>query len=74
MKEQLVFCTALMDDLKKNVKLYLANGGNSFQGGNWMNKNHGPTALKRKITMLRQELLHRLQMSLGIFENVKKEG
>lgn len=64
MKEQLIFCTALMDDLKKNVKLYIANGGNnfqgvnSFQGGNWMNKNHGPTALKRKITLLRQELLN----------------
>lgn len=58
MKEQLIFCTALMDDLKKNVKLFLANGGNSFEGGNYMNKNHGKTALLRKITLLRQELLN----------------
>lgn len=58
MKEQLTFCTVLMDDLKKNVKLYLANGGNSFEDGNYMNKNHGKTALLRKITLLRQELLN----------------
>lgn len=58
MKEQLIFCTVLMDDLKKNVKLYLANGGDSFQDGNYMNKNHGKTALLRKITLLRQELLN----------------
>lgn len=58
MKEQLTFCTVLMDDLKKNVKLYLANGGNSFEDGNYMNKNHSKTALLRKITLLRQELLN----------------
>lgn len=58
MKEQLTFCTVLMDDLKKNVKLFLANGGNSFEDGNYMNKNHGKTALLRKITLLRQELLN----------------
>lgn len=58
MKEQLNFCTVLMDDLKKNVKLYLANGGSSFDGGNYMNKNHGKTAIMRKITLLREELLN----------------
>ena len=58
MKEQMLFCTNIFDSLKKSVKQYLENGGKSYLCGTWMNKNYGPTAIKRKITLLRQELLN----------------
>lgn len=64
MKRQLQFLTLLFEDLKVNVTLYLANGGNGFNA-NYRNKNHSKTALKRKIIMLRQELLN-LERSLDI--------
>lgn len=51
------FICALYSSLKKAVNLYLANGGTDA-GGNYMDKNHGKTAIKRKITLLRQELLN----------------
>lgn len=57
MKRQLQFVTILFEDLKKNVTLYLANGGDGLNA-NYMDKNHSKTALKRKIIMLRQELLN----------------
>lgn len=60
MKKQLQFVTLLFDDLKVNVTLYMAymaNGGDGLNA-NYMDKNHGKTALKRKILMLRQELLN----------------
>ena len=57
MKRQLQFVTILFEDLKENVTLYLANGGYGYKG-NYRDKNHGKTALKRKIIMLRQELLN----------------
>ena len=57
MKRQLQFATLLFEDLKENVTLYLANGGDGFNA-NYLNKNHSKTALKRKIIMLRQELLN----------------
>lgn len=57
MKRQLQFVTILFEDLMKNVKLYLENGGDGFNA-NYMDKNYSKTALKRKIIMLRQELLN----------------
>lgn len=57
MKRQLQFVSLLFEDLKKNVTLYMANGGDGYNG-NYLNKNHSKTALKRKIIMLRQELLN----------------
>lgn len=57
MKRQLQFVTILFGDLKENVTLYLANGGDGLNA-NYMDKNHSKTALKRKIIMLRQELLN----------------
>lgn len=57
MKRQLQFATLLFEDLKENVTLYLANGGDGFNA-NYMDKNHSKTAIKRKIIMLRQELLN----------------
>lgn len=57
MKEQMQFIRALYSSLNKAVNLYLANGGTG-DGVNYMDKNHGKTAIKRKITLLRQELLN----------------
>lgn len=57
MKRQLQFVTLLFEDLKENVTLYLANGGDGLNA-NYLDKNHSKTALKRKIIMLRQELLN----------------
>lgn len=51
------FIRALYSSLNKAVDLYLANGGTNY-AGNYMDKNHGKTAIKRKITLLRQELLN----------------
>ena len=57
MKRKLQFITLLFEDLKENAILYLANGGDGFNA-NYMDKNHSKTAMKRKIIMLRQELLN----------------
>lgn len=57
MKMKLQFITLLFEDLKKNATLYMANGGDGFNG-NYLDKNHSKTAIKRKIIMLRQELLN----------------
>jgi len=57
MKEQMQFIRALYSSLNKAANLYMANGGTG-DGGNYMDKNHGKTAIKRKITLLRQELLN----------------
>lgn len=57
MKEQMQFIRALYSSLNKAVNLYLANGGTG-DGVNYMDKNHGKIAIKRKITLLRQELLN----------------
>ena len=57
MKRQLQFATLLFEDLKENVTLYLANGGDGFNA-NYLDKNQSKTAIKRKIIMLRQELLN----------------
>lgn len=47
MKRQLQFITLLFEDLKENVTLYIANGGDGLNA-NYLNKNHSKTALKRK--------------------------
>ena len=66
MKEKLIFIEFLFKDLLKNVKIHIKNEEDYeknpkkpyYDNGNYMNKNHGKTALKRKITCLRQELLN----------------
>lgn len=57
MKRKLQFITLLFEELKENAMLYLANGGDGLNA-NYMDKNHSKTAMKRKIIMLRQELLN----------------
>lgn len=63
MKEKLTFIELLFKDLIKNAKIYHVNvekskGLGNYFTENYMNKNHGKVALKRKITFLRQELLN----------------
>lgn len=58
MRKQIQLITLLFEDLNENLMLFRANGGHSIGNGNWMDKNHGKYAIKRKITMLRQELLN----------------
>ena len=66
MKEKLIFIELLFKDLLKNAKIHVKNeeecGKNPqkpfWENGNYMNKNCGKYALKRKITYLRQELLN----------------
>ena len=59
MKKQIQLIDLLFEDLMKNVKKY-AEGKKDDWGWSlaWMNKDFGKTALKRKITFLRQELLN----------------
>jgi hypothetical protein len=70
MKEKLNFIEFLFKDLLKNAKIHVKNeentkGAGNFFSENYMNKNHGKTALKRKITYLRQELLNLERMLDG---------
>ena len=63
MKEKLIFIEILCQDLIKNMKIHMKNEEKTKGIGYWFseshgNKNHGKTALKRKITFLRQELLN----------------
>ena len=63
MKEKLTFIELLFNDLSKNTRIHIKNvekakGAGNFFSENYMNKNHGKVALKRKITYLRQELLN----------------
>ena len=63
MREKLNFIEILCEDLLKNAKIHMKNeeeNNNSsyFYSKNWRSKDHGKTALKRKITYLRQELLN----------------
>ena len=55
-KDRAAFVKMLHDDLQESIKQNLKNGG-----GHWDNigdPNCGRTALKRKITYLRRELLN----------------
>lgn len=59
MDKQIKFIELLFENLVKNVKKHIEvhkKAGDSRWSANYMNKNHGKVALKRKITMLRQEL------------------
>lgn len=58
MRKQIQLITLLFEDLDENLTLFRENGGHSIGNCNWMDKNHGKTAIKRKITILRQELLN----------------
>lgn len=67
MDKQVKFIELLFANLLKNVQKYIEiqkKAGDSYWSANYMDKNHGKTALKRKITMLRQELLN-LEKMLG---------
>lgn len=73
MKEKLAFVEFLFKDFLENAKIYAKNkedyekdwkkyreGKVSCRPSDWnyMDKNHGKTVIKRKITYLRQELLN----------------
>ena len=73
MKEKLTCIEFLFKDLLENAKKYAKNkedykkdriqfkkGNCAFYHSDWnyMSKNYGKTAIKRKITYLRQELLN----------------
>lgn len=61
MDKQMKFIELLFENLLKNVKKHIEvhkKAGDNWWSANYMNKNHGKVALKRKITMLRQELLN----------------
>lgn len=70
MKEKIAFVENLFKDFRKNFKIYIENEERaekkcSYLSNNYMNKNHGKVALKRKITYLRQELLNLEKMMDG---------
>ena len=60
MDEQLRFIEALYVNFITNAKRHIKieKESKSSYNDNYMNKNHGKVALKRKITVLRQELLN----------------
>lgn len=61
MKEQILFIGILWKNLEKSISKYLSGsdgGKQPYNGGVFMDKNCSKTVLKRKITMLRQELLN----------------
>ena len=63
MTEKLNFIQLLFNDLLRNTKIHIKNKEKAekaglYYGENLGNKNCGKTALKRKITYLRQELLN----------------
>ena len=62
--KQLAIVQCLFESLMENFKIHVLNNSmNEHWGnGNYMNKNCGKVALKRKITLIRQELLNLEQM------------
>ena len=66
MRKKLTFIEFLFKDLLENAKIHIKNEEDYekdkkrcyWNNLNFANKNHGKTALKRKITYLRQELLN----------------
>ena len=59
MKNQIQLIDLLAKKLAENARQFLkisALAKGSYFSGNYMNKNHGKTALKRQIVTLRQEL------------------
>lgn len=61
MEHQLKFVELLfvnfLNNMEKHIKIKKESGGN-YWTKNYMNREHGKVALKRKITLLRQELLN----------------
>lgn len=61
MENQLKFVESLfenfLNNMKKHIKIKKECGG-GYWTKNYMNRDHGKVALKRKITLLRQELLN----------------
>ena len=60
MKSQVDFVEALFVNFMLSVKEHMKNEkeNSGYFNGNYMNKNCGKVALKRKITLVRQELLN----------------
>lgn len=61
MENQLKFVEALFENFLNNIKKHIKikkEYGCGYFSKNYMNKDHGKVALKRKITLLRQELLN----------------
>ena len=80
MKDKLAFIEFMFKDLLKNAKIHADHKENyekdrkKYKEGkvhcypsnwNYMDKNHGKVAIKRKITYLRQELLNLERMLDG---------
>ena len=58
MEERLNFILLLFNDFHRSMKKFIKFNNGDYFTPNYMNKNHGKTALKRKIVYLRQELLN----------------
>ena len=61
MEKQTIFVEMLFNDLICNIKKHIKNkreGQSKWYSANYMNKDCGKVALKRKIIYLRQELLN----------------
>lgn len=58
MKKQLQFVEYLFDDVRRNAEQYLEKTSKAGSYGVYMNGDYSKTALKRKITYLRRELLN----------------
>ena len=63
LKAQIDFCEALFINFKLSVNEHMKNeierkNKGDYWGKNYMNKNCGKYALKRKIKLIRQELLN----------------
>ena len=70
MKKQVDFVEMLFSDFLKNMRKHIEicnKEGDKVWNGNYMNKNHGRTALLRKITALRQELLNLEKMISKVY-------
>ena len=65
LKAQIAFVESLFHNFRLSAQQYIKNAEEKEKSkdrfafnGNWMNKNCGKYAMKRKITMIRQELLN----------------
>lgn len=58
MEDQMQLITLLRQKLRESVFFYAENVKTNYSGILYRNKDYGKYAIKRKITMLRQELLN----------------
>lgn len=59
LKEQLYFCIVIVDNLKTSVSDFMKDQQHGYYSSTaYGNRNFGKTAIKRKITLLRNELLN----------------